>query len=357
MKNLKGLATGVGSLPHKEIGAALDLIFEYLPVIPFWPQLPKRDIREGMVAQFSENLPCLKVARDGLFFDGSCQEKALEAFYERIIAGDIDYFKISQDFALGLHKFYQRLENFSSSDIEFIKCQITGPFTFAASVKDESGSALLHNPVFMQAILKGLMMKALWQINFFEEFNRPPRRRRGDGQSHKKIIMFVDEPYLGCFGSAYTPINREDVVKGLRELTEGIKSENVLVGVHCCGNTDWSIFTEIDSIDIINFDAFGFLDRLVLYADNLKEFLKRGGILCWGVVPTQGFTDKETADLLVRSIKGGIASLTKKGLDRDLLLENLLVSPSCGLGTLDIEKSARIFKLLSEVSLSIRKTP
>ena len=71
MKNLKGLATGVGSLPHKEIGAALDLIFAYLPSIPFWPQLPKRDIREGMVAQFSENLPCLKVARDGLFFDGS----------------------------------------------------------------------------------------------------------------------------------------------------------------------------------------------------------------------------------------------------------------------------------------------
>ena len=73
-------------MPHKEIGAALDLIFEYLPIIPFWPQLPKRDIREGMVAQFSENLPCLKVARDGLFFDGSYQEKALEAFYERIIA-------------------------------------------------------------------------------------------------------------------------------------------------------------------------------------------------------------------------------------------------------------------------------
>jgi len=357
MKNLKGLATGIGSLPHKDTEAALDLIFKYLPRIPFWPQLPKRDIREGMVAQFSENLPCLKVARDGLFFDGSYQDKALEAFYERIIAGDIDYFKISQDFALGLHKFYQRLENSSPSDIEFIKCQITGPFTFAASVKDESGSALLHNPVFMQAILKGLIMKALWQINFFEEFNRPEGHGLASfGQSHKKIIMFIDEPYLGCFGSAYTPINREDVVKGLRELTEGIKSEDVLLGVHCCGNTDWSIFTEIDTIDIINFDAFGFLDRVVLYADNLKGFLKRGGILCWGVVPTQDFTDKETADLLVRDIKDGIASLTKKGLDRDLLLENLLVSPSCGLGTLDIEKSAKIFKLLSEVSLSIRKT-
>ena len=193
---IKGLATGIGSLPHKDIEAALDLIFKYLPSIPFWPQLPKRDIREGMVAQFSENLPCLKVSRDGLFFSTlQDKEKELEIFYERIIAGDVDYFKISQDFASGLHKFYQRLENSSSSDIEFIKCQITGPFTFAASVKDELGGALLHNPVFMQVTLKGLMMKALWQIEFFKEFN-------------KKIIMFVDEPYLGCFGSAYTPINR-----------------------------------------------------------------------------------------------------------------------------------------------------
>jgi len=343
MKNLKGLATGIGSLPHKDVEAALDLIFKYTPSIPFWPQLPRRDIREGMIAQFSENLPCLKVAREGLFFDGNCQDKTLETFYERIISSDTDYFKISQDFALGLHKFYQRLKDSSLSDIEFIKCQITGPFTFSASVKDELGNALLHNPVFMQAILKGLIMKALWQIEFFKEFN-------------KKIIMFVDEPYLGCFGSAYTPINRKDVVKGLRELTEGIKSKDLLLGVHCCGNTDWSIFTEIDTIDIINFDAFGFLDRLVLYADNLQGFLKRGGVLCWGIVPTQDFTGKETADLLVRDIKDGIGSLTKKGLDQDLLLENLLVSPSCGLGTLDIEKSAKIFKLLSEVSLSIRKT-
>ena len=345
MSKLKGLATGIGSLPYKDIDAALDLIFKYVPHIPFWPQLPKRDIREGMVVQFSENLPCLRVSRDGLFFSTlEDKEKELEIFYERIIAGDVGYFKISSDFALGLHKFYQRLKNSSSSDIEFIKCQLTGPFTFAASVKDELGNALLHNPVFMQVILKGFIMKALWQIEFFKEFN-------------KKIIMFVDEPYLGCFGSAYTSINREDVVKGLRELTEGIKSEDILLGVHCCGNTDWSIFTEIDTIDIINFDAFGFLDRVVLYADNLERFLKRGGILCWGIVPTQDFSGCETADLLVRDIKDGIASLTKKGLDQALLLENLLVSPSCGLGTLDIEKSAKIFKLLSEVSSYLRKNP
>ena len=206
MTKLKGLATGIGSLPHKDAESALDLIFKYTPQVPFWPQLPKRDIREGMVAQFSENFPCIKATADGLLFDPKEREKELELFYERIIANDIDYFKISPDFALGLDKFYQRLEKANLKDIEFIKCHITGPFTFAASIKDEKQVALLHDSVFMQVILKGLAMKALWQLKLFKKFG-------------KKIILFFDEPFLGCFGSAYTPINREDVVKGLTEAT------------------------------------------------------------------------------------------------------------------------------------------
>jgi len=342
MSELKGLATGIGSLPHQNADSALDLIFQYTPNLPFWPQLPKRDIKEAMTAQFIENFPCLKIINDCVVFDPSDKEKELEKFYEKIIANDIDYFKISEDYALGLYKFYQRLEKTDLKDISFIKCHVTGPFTFAAAINDENGIALLHEKVFMQAILKGLMLKAAWQINFFRKFG-------------KKIILFFDEPYLGCFGSAYTPINREDVIKGLTELTEGIKSEDLLLGVHCCGNTDWSIFTDIASMDIISFDAFDYLERLILYSDNLKGFLKRGGILCWGIVPTQLFTGLETPEILIRKIKDGIDKLVKKGLDEDLLSENLFISPSCGLGTYTPEKAEKIFRLLSETASFIQK--
>lgn len=266
-------------------------------------------------------------------------EKRLEEFYEKIINQDLDYFQIEPDYAVGLYAFKERLEKEKNllKNIEFIKCQVSGPFTFAASIKDENGLAYLHDSVIMQVIIKGLTMKALWQIKFFREFN-------------KKIMMFLDEPYLGCFGSAYTPINKEDVVKGLTEITEGIKTDNVLLGLHCCGNTDWSIFTDIKTIDIISFDAFSFQDKFILYADNLKEFISRGGIICWGIVPTQEFSGNETADLLVRKLQDGINALAKKGLDRDLLLENLIISPACGLGTLDTKKTEGIFKLLSETS-------
>lgn len=342
MTNLKGLTTGIGSLPHKDVESALDLVFKYTPQVPFWPQLPKRDIREGMVAQFMQRLP-IPQSQDGNLFPPDAfaypsGEKRLEEFYEKIINKDLNYFQITRDYAAGLYGFKERLQKQKNllGKIEFIKCQITGPFTFAASIKDEEGKAYLHNPVYMQAFINGLVMKALWQIDFFKEFK-------------KRIIMFVDEPYLGCFGSAYTPINREDVVRSLTELTQAIKSKDCLIGVHCCGNTDWSIFTDTASIDIINFDAYGFKERFLLYAENLKGFLKRGGIICWGIVPTQEFTGKESAQFLQDKIKDGIDILVKKGLDKDLLSKALMLSPSCGLGSLDIRKSEAIFRLLSEL--------
>jgi len=346
--SLKGLATGIGSMPHKDADSALDLIFKYLPNIPFWPQLPKRDVREGMVAQFSEGLPCIKVTDNGIFFNPEDKEKELEEFYKRIIATesrhgpDIDYFKISPDFAQGLYAFKQRLSKVNLKLIKEIKCQVTGPFTFAASLNDESGKALLHDSAMMQAITEGLIMKTLWQISFLEKFG-------------KSIIVFIDEPYLGCFGSAYTPLNRGDTVKVLSDFATRIGSAGkVRTGVHCCGNTDWSIFTDIHTLDIISFDAFNFLDKLILYADDLKQFFANNKILCWGILPTQEFTDKTDKGSLITKIKSGIEALVKKGLDRDLLWNNLLVSPSCGLATLDTQKSEEILRTLSEVSSVIR---
>ena len=345
MEGLKGLATGIGSLPHTDALTALDLVFKYVPEIPFWPQLPKIDPREGMVAQFSENLPFVKMEEGSLEFcvpEDQDKDKALEAYYAHIINNDLDYFQVSEDYAFGLHRFYRRLGELDLKNIAFIKGHTVGPFTFAASLNDERGVSLLHDPVIMQAIVKGLAMKAAWQINHFRKFG-------------KKIILFIDEPFLGCFGSAFTPINREEVVKRLTEFTEPLKADDCLLGVHCCGNTDWSMLMEVKHVDIISFDAFDFMDRMVLYADALKAFFSRQGMLCWGIVPTQLFTGLETAEVLIRRLKEGINTLVKKGLDEKDLFDNMLVSPSCGLGTFTPEKAEKILALLAEVSSLIRK--
>jgi len=338
---LQGLATGIGSLPHKESSAALDLIFKYAPNIPFWPQLPKRDFREGMLAQFSENLPCITIKQNDVVFDSSQSETELERFYDRIIARDVDYFEISREYSQGFSDFYERLKKNDLREVEYLKGHITGPFTFAASLVNEQGVALLHDEVFMQVIVKGLAMKALWQVEKLRKFG-------------KKIIIFFDEPYLGCFGSAYTPVTKEAVVTGLEELVSTIKSGDVLTGVHCCGNTDWSIFTDVQNLDIINFDAFGFFDKLSLFSEDLKKFFSRDGILCWGIVPTQDFSLETTSSMLLQRIEAGKKALAGRGINKAAVERNLLVSPSCGLGTLDPGKSEQIFRCLSEISSALK---
>ena len=85
MNEITGLATGIGSMPHKDVNTALDLVFKYTPQIPFWPQLPKRDARETMVAQASEGLPFIKIKDKELIFDDEDKEKKLEIFYDKVI--------------------------------------------------------------------------------------------------------------------------------------------------------------------------------------------------------------------------------------------------------------------------------
>jgi len=340
--NVKGLATGVGSLPFADAQKAIDLILRCVPSAPFWPQLPKCDMREGMITQFSENLPGLKIDKHGLHFTSVDKEKELEVFYERFISQDLSYFKLSPNFARGLYAFYQRIKKIDLSEVEFIKCQVTGPFTFCSGINNSEGNSILHDKVLMQAMVKGLSMKALWQLEYFKAFG-------------KKIIMFFDEPYLACVGSAYTPVNRNDVINVFSELTDSLRSRGCLVGIHCCGNTDWSMLMDARGIDIINFDAFDFQERFVLYANNLNSFLKKGGIICWGIIPTQGYSNSQTPEGLSQKIKSGLDILVKKGIDRQLLLERLMISPACGLGTLEVQKAEGILSLLNQTSAFIRK--
>jgi len=320
--SMRAIATGIGSMPFTDPADAVNLIFKYIPEAPFWPQLPRRNVREGMIAQYSEAMPGLKVTNEGIQFERRAADESLESFYEHIISMDLDYFRINRDYAAGLYAFYSKLKQDGITNAKFIKCQVTGPLTFAAGINDADAGALIHDEIMMQAIVKGLAMKALWQVKIFSEFSKP-------------IIVFVDEPYLAGLGSAYTALSRETAVRILREVSAAIKTHDVLVGVHCCGNTDWSIFTDVRDIDIINFDAFNFLDRFTLYGKEVAQFIERGGYICWGIVPTQEFNSNLAAETLYNKLRQGIDALVRKGADPYLVAEQLLISPACGLGSID----------------------
>ncbi len=316
--------TAIGSLPYKDVDTAVSAILKNMDIV-FWPQLPKANKYESMVVQFSEKLPCVSIKGDSLLFDGDSKDRELEGFYERIISDDTDYFAISIEYAKGLHSLLGILDEIDKK-LRYVKGHITGPFTFASAIKDKQGKSLLSDPVMLEACVNLLARKALWQVKKFKEHE-------------KSSIIFIDEPYLGCFGSAYTPINKEDVVRYLTDLINMIKiDKETLVGVHCCGNTDWGVLLGLD-IDIISFDAFGFLDKFILFAKDAVKFVRKGKNIAWGIVPTIEYRENIIVGELVNSLEElAIKPLVKLGLDRERLLSQSLFTPSCGLGSLDMSK-------------------
>lgn len=342
--NPQYMATAIGSLPHKEPSEACDVILNNIPEIPVWPQLPKTNFREGMEIQYSEGIPCvvLDEEKQRMFFDTSGDITTdLERFYENYIAENLEYFKISPEFSRGIYEMERKLAEKNRPSPKYFKSQITGPITTGLGRADENKRAIYYNEMFRDIIVKGTEMKARWLLRKFKSL--------GCGQ-----ICFIDEPILSAFGSStYVSVNRSDVVSYLKHVIEAIHKEGGLAGIHCCGNTEWTILVDA-GVDIISFDAYEFGETISYYPDSIKTFLERGGVLAWGIVPTSKKINQETSESLVKKLEKGVENLSNKGIDKNLIRERCLLTPSCGTGSLSVELSQNVFQQLSEVGKKLR---
>lgn len=338
------LATAIGSFPYSDADYACALILRTIPEIPCWPQLPARGMQEEMCVQYTEGLPCLKIDynQKTLYLDLSLScHSELEAFYEKYLTDDPNHFLISKDFSAGFPALLDHIKNAKEKQFRGLKGQIVGPITLATSIRDQDKNSVIYNSTIFDVIVKTLVMKACWQLDKYARFNVPP-------------IIFLDEPYLSSIGSAFANINRTQVVNALNEIFDAIHKRNAMAGIHCCGNTDWSMLMDTTA-DIISFDAYSYMDSLLLYWREVKMFLQRGGILAWGIVPTSNDIKTESRDSLIQKLSSGINTLQNKGIDRDLINENSLITPSCGTGTMDNESAEMVMVMLRDVSLKLKE--
>jgi hypothetical protein len=195
--------------------------------------------------------------------------------------------------------------------------------------------------MFRDVIVKGMEMKARWLLRKFSFLECPQ-------------ICFIDEPILSAFGSStYLSVERSDVVGCLSEVVAAVHKEDALAGTHCCGNTEWTILIDA-GVDIISFDAFQYGDTIGYYPDQVKAFLEKGGILAWGIVPSSGTADEESVESLSLKLGNLMDGLAAKGIDRELLVERCLLTPSCGTGSISEDQSGAVLELLSGLSEALR---
>jgi methionine synthase II (cobalamin-independent) len=337
-------------MPLLDHEAASSLIQAHTPEVPVWAQLP-RLAGEGMVEQFLPGMPGVKYGADRYCIDTADPgfDEALVAFYERYLSGDggsgeadAAPFALDPLAAAGFYVLERALEDWPVP-LAAIKGQVTGPVTFTTSVKDQHGQAVYYNPQLRDAAVKLLAASARWQVERLRHHGVP-------------VIIFIDEPGMAGFGSSeFISMTREDVSAALGEVCDAIHASGGLAGIHVCANTDWSLVIE-SPVDIINFDAFSYFDRFMLYTDAVRGFIQSGRHLAWGLVPTLEVADIERET--VASLKGrfisGLDQLTALGLPREQVLRQSLVTPSCGVGSLAPEPALRVLELTRYLSSALR---
>jgi len=346
------LATAVGSMPHADAAIAVDVVLANLPESPVWPQLSGRGLNEQMEIQYSEGMPCRVIDRTKgrMFFETSGDyTDAFTEFYEAYMAamdpdegtGDVSVMAISPDFAAGIYELEKRLRA-EGGVRSYVKCQTTGPCSFALTIVDENKRALWYNDEFRDVIIKALAMKCRWQIQKLKGFA-------------DRVICSIDEPILSGFGSStYVSVQRDDVVAAIGELVEAIHAEGALACVHCCGNTEWSIPIDTGA-EIVNFDAFQFGETIAMYPDHVRRHLEGGGALSWGVVPTSVAVRDHSAETLADHYEKMVDNLVdRSGLDRRLIHEQTMLTGSCGTGSMAVADAERVFRLTGELSKTLR---
>jgi hypothetical protein len=160
------------------------------------------------------------------------------------------------------------------------------------------------------------------------------------------------------FGSsAFISISREQVNAAMAEVIEGVHGADGLAGIHICANGDFSLALD-SGADIISFDAYNFFDKLMLYSDKVKMFLDNGGILAWGIVPTDdpGYIEKESVESLLEKWEKEVAQVQALGFDRARIMAQSLITPSCGTGSLTLGHAVKVLEMTQGLSKRLRAT-
>lgn len=325
----QGAVTGVGSLPHTDADAAVRLVAEVAPEIPFWPQLPQRAVAERMIEQALMPLSDLLLPRGGSYGYRIAHPDGYAGLLHRLATVLAELLPSA---AAGFFAFEKALAAGAFPRAVALKGQITGPVTLAALLFD-AGQPIVHDMTALEALGSYIQRLAIWQIERLARWRTP-------------VLIVLDEPYL-----ALLP-DRDATGAALRtvqSVVRGIQATGALVGVHCCaslpdGAPPVALLCRTGA-NVVSFDAYQ-RAALCCAGAQVRDFVRNGGLLAFGLVPTlRDLAEVRSADLLTNWI------IATTGTDNAIdMARHTLVTATCGLGLMPVSVVQPSFRLAREVA-------
>ena len=327
--------TAMAILPHDRLEPALELALSL--DIPFWPQLPRVGFFEDMYVQAGEHFPGIVLfpETNQIRFDTGKFYEELPQMLEHW--EDLDYFDLSPSCSAVYHRFLE----LDFSPYVAIRGQLEGPISFGLKILDETDRPLIFNDEVRPLLLDFLARRAQAQLTRLKH-------------KHPRAFLFLDEPGLQFI---FSSISGYPDLKAREDLDRFLVQIERPRGIHLCGNPDWEFLLRRD-LDILSLDIYNNGEVFQYYGKDIHAFLNRGGVLAWGIIPTnfESF-EKETPERLEAYLETLWPTILAAGIDRDQLLAQSLLAPAtCCLINPDREKTVTAaYAWLRQVSRRLRE--
>jgi len=311
-----GVATGIGSLPHTDPRAAADLVLRCLPEMPAVPQLPARDPREGMIAQWVAALPEARVEADGsLTLDGKSDLEP-ECVVDR-------------DAHAGLLAFVDAVHEHDRAPAR-VKAQMTGPLKLGVALH---AAGMPERRAFRRAAT----LARAWAVEL--------ERLMAEQLPASALVLFFDEPALVTWRRGSPLLDRESAID---VLSGTLASVDCVTGVHVCGDGDVLLALEAGPT-VLGVEVS---DDLTDHSVVLARFLDGDGWVAWGAVPTDRPVG-ESADPHWRRLASTWCELTRRGCDPVPLRSRGLITPACGLAGYGASQAERVLGIARELAARV----
>jgi methionine synthase II (cobalamin-independent) len=341
MDGLKeGSRIAVGSLPTLDPIAAVRTQLLAFPEIPAWPQLPHKSAREKMGLQGLSGFSGLHwVTQTKPVWNVPPGERArlLEQLANDNRENRLDQAAFQPEEASGFFSFLSEASKLYGNKMAAVKGQLAGPITLGSLLKDELERPLLASKDSMNVLKAYLLMHARWQAKELSKLGKP-------------VVLFLDEPVLGVnFKPADYGLEWDEIKEWISELLLALQEEEVVTGLHCCGPQPWNWIFETPA-EMIHVDSFQYMDQIPGKAQNLQNYIHRGGLIVWGMVPTAMAKGAfpEPVELLHR-LEDLFETLGQMGVNKEELIRRSYFSTSCGLGNSSVSVAEEAVRCLGNL--------
>ena len=309
-----GIATAIGSLPHRDASAAAALVLRCNPELPAAPQLPMRTPYEGVIAQWARAIDGIEIGPDGSlsqFADLTTRTEIEPVFDSDAHAGLLTFLDVAVAQPVPPRR---------------VKVQCAGPLTLGVALTE-----IGVDPDVAFAL--GARTARAWAGALADLVHaRLP---------NATVVLCFDEPALVKWHSATAPLDRESATD---ILSTALAAPTCLTAVHVCGRGDLRLALDAGP-RLVHFD----IDTLDLDdAVSLSRFLEGGGWVMWGAIPTHRPVGEQAAPLW-KALLDVWCELTRRGCDPSRLRSQALVAPACGLAGHGVSQAERALLLAREI--------